>query len=178
MTDIDLRRPPAERRAVRNPLEASPISTLEALADELAPPKPKTVVLRIPNRPAWSVEYDLAFDLAVLGGWRRASRTVGPDEIEEAAQALFEQTVLAAKCARMWNRGTVVTDDQGRPLTFASEDLWRLLHVPAGSPDGALEAVKAFYANPFDVTSAANKLLDDAGYGRPAEVDPDPTRPQ
>lgn len=165
-TTVDLR-----PRAVQ---DAPRVSTLEMLRDELRVSLDKgTVTYRVDARPRFSVEYRLDLDLPQMEGWRRAS--IDPATGDQDFH-LFNRTVLAAQCSRIWHDGQVVNDSAGRPVTFASDDFQRLLNVPAGSPDGAVEAVRAFYGGDIPIVAVVDALSAKAGIGKQAE-EVDPTRP-
>jgi hypothetical protein len=171
VTDLIDMRPTA--RAAQPAVTAPPMSDLEALADELAPVNAGTVTLLVDSRPGWGVTYSLGIDGPQLAGWRRANKddTI-PSGVDEFG---WQRTILAAQCTGMVRQGAAVLDPQGRPVTFTSPELWRLLGVPAGSPSGATEAVRRFYANDFAVTSAADKVLSAAGFGKAAVEAGNPT---
>lgn len=169
-TQFDLRR---NGRPADVQVDAAAVTPLEELASELAAPETRTISLLVDSRPGWSVVYSLGVDGPQLAGWRRAARD---ENIEGGVdEYLWHRTILAAQGREIRRDGKLVVDEAGRPLTFFSEQLWRTLKVPAGSPSGATEAVRRFYANDFHVSAAADRIIVDAGFGKKAREAPDPT---
>lgn len=160
------------RRAPDPLVDAPEVTPLEQLADDLGQVDAGTVTLLVDARPGWSVVYSLGVDSSRLAGWRRAAFD---ENLKATDEGLWHRTILAAQCREIRKDGKLVADTAGRPLSFFSDEFWRLLGVPAGAPSGSTEAVRKFYANDFAVSAAADKLLVDAGFGRQAREAPDPT---
>lgn len=154
-------------------LDAPPVTQLEALADELGPIAAKTVELVVDCRPGFTVVYELPRDGAQLAGWRKAA--MGGAEPDDVNEALWHRVILVAQCRKIRRQNVDLVDGTGKPVTFYSTDLWGMLKVPQGAPDGAAVAVQNFYGrNDFDVSAVASKLLADGGLGKAARV-ADPT---
>lgn len=161
-------------RAPDRMVDAPDVTPLEELATELGQVDPGTVTLLVDARPDWSITYSLGIDASRLAAWRRAAYD---DNTKVTDDDLWHRTILAALCKEIRKEGKLVADSTGRPLSFFSEDFWRHLGVPAGSPAGSTEAVRKFYANDFAVSSAANRLLVGAGLGKEAREAPGRTAP-
>lgn len=175
---IDLTRPPLPPQPASRPVApARMFSPLDALAERIGQrkAKPKLVAVEVPDSGGWVVEYNAHFDLDLLAIWRTQALDAG-DDGDTVNQGLFHRIILVNQCRRMIFNGEPAADEQGKPLTFASQRLWEVLGLPLASPDGATEAVRRLYDNDFAVSATASKVLEVGGFGQGVKVDPDPTR--
>lgn len=167
MSDVIVDRRPAGQ----SPIHAAPISTLEALRSEMTSRTPvRTVTLEVESRPGFSITFGLKLEQQRLAAWREQSK----DELAPGGfnAATFHRTIVAYMADSINHDGAPVVDERGAKVNFKTESFLRSLGVA-----DPIEAVERFYDNDFHVESAANKIVNKAGFAKEAK-EVDPTRPQ
>jgi hypothetical protein len=145
----------AGQQTFRKPAETVLAGVLDQVA--AASLDDDTVIYAVPRQPGFEVRYRAVINDAEQIIWRQAA--VDPSSPLGMNRLLLAQTVLAAKCTGILKDGEDVTDEHGRPVTFATPALQARLGV-----SDAEQAVQAFYGRDSDVLAASDELQRDAGW--------------
>ncbi|MDQ6947017.1 MAG: hypothetical protein M3256_12315 [Actinomycetota bacterium] len=154
--------------------DLSPLQRLERdMATEIVKPP---VTVPVPSRPGYSVRFRSDVAMEDRERWERIvqRQTGDTPELAVKASALTAQLMVADTCEAILIDGVVVTDDQGKPVTFKSPWLWGVLKVGPRKPGGKLDVtdvVRKFYGYDGDIESVALKLI----HHRDDDVRLDPT---
>ena len=86
-------------------------------------------------------------------------------EMNKKEAGLADASILALCCLEIRRLGELVADDEGNPLTFRDKQLQEWVGAPSSR-----DAVRTLYGSDGYVTTVANRLLEEAGYGKDDEV--------
>lgn len=175
---------------------------LDELEAELAaPPEPTVITLDVPKRPRWSLRFRCSIDYeGQLQKWQKACTSVksGPTGKREVLDELrFAGMILGHTCTGVLRDGVELLADRagqivaadGFPVTLRTPGFQAMIRCPFDGPDkgkpafSARTAAQWFYANDGQFAKAADRVVEEAGYGpgavAPTDVDdverPDPT---
>lgn len=149
------------------PPTAPPLTMLDGLNDDFDdhPALTDAVDIPIPARPGWSLRCSTDIPYENLSAWRKAaqdpSMAVGTNEVKLGCSILM----FATKAILI--EGEIVTDTDGQPVTFASEQLHAKLGVSRG-----VDAVRKMFRRDGFLNAASAALLRESGYG----TESNPTR--
>jgi hypothetical protein len=139
----------------------------EEIRREIATRQRRTVEITHPDVVAYTITYRVPTDRSEVAAiFKRA-------EMNKKEASLADASILALCCLEIKRHGTLVTDDDGNPVTFRD----KMLQEWVGALS-ARDAVRALYGSDGYVTTVAARLLEEAGYGNDDEVlVEDPTSP-
>ena len=139
----------------------------EEIRREIATRQQRTVEITHPELVAYTITYRVPTDRSEVAAiFKRA-------EMNKKEASLADASILALCCLEIKRHGTLVTDDDGNPVTFRD----KMLQEWVGALS-ARDAVRALYGSDGYVTTVAARLLEEAGYGSDDEVlVEDPTSP-
>jgi hypothetical protein len=126
----------------------------------------KTVLISVPERPGVYVRISPNISQSQMRAWRKNAG----EETKRGLDTLkFSCNVIAATCTGIEVNGSIVTNDNGVELTFASPEIMSMTGTSRPHPD----CVLAFFGLEPHVESAAVAIIEAAGYGEAVEsVDP------
>jgi hypothetical protein len=159
----------AARHSIPDP-DLEPVveqSDLELIAADLkAELKADSIVLPVETRPGYSLRFDTDIPYEALEKWRKAAKdrkaSNGVDVSRLAA------LVIANKCIAILKDGRVLTDGDGDPLTFGSDEIRAMYDVLR-----AADAVKIMIGRDARMQAISDAVIGAAGWGdEVSEVDP------
>lgn len=139
----------------------------EEIRREIATRTRRTVEITHPEVGAYTIVYRVPTDRSEVAPILKRA------EMNKKEAGLADASILALCCVEIKRYGVIVADDEGNPLTFRDKQFqdW----VDATS---ARDAARNLYGSDGFVTTIANRLLEEAGYGKDDEVlVEDPTSP-
>jgi hypothetical protein len=139
----------------------------EEIRREIATRTRRTVEITHPEVGAYTIVYRVPTDRSEVAPILKRA------EMNKKEAGLADASILALCCVEIKRYGVTVADDEGNPLTFRDKQFqdW----VDATS---ARDAARNLYGSDGFVTTIANRLLEEAGYGGDDEVlVEDPTSP-
>lgn len=149
--------------AVPGPPAASPLAALAADVQRIvATPE----LIRHPSLPDYVMEFRTDLDTNELAKWD-AIASKGRGKSGADRRLVFALTIAGTN-TRILHNGEVVTNSDGRPVTFRDKELQETLGVTTGAA-----AAGRFIGSDGPMASIANRILEASGYGEEAEsVDP------
>lgn len=131
----------------------------EEIRREIANRTRRTVEITHPELISYSIIYRVPTDRSEVAPILKRA------EMNKKEAGLADASILALCCVEIKRHGELVADDEGNPLTFRDKTFqdW----VGAAS---SRDAVRALYGSDGFVTTVANRLLEEAGYGKDDEV--------
>lgn len=126
------------------------------------------ILVSVPERPGVYVRISPNITQAQMRAWRK---NAGEDSKRGLDTLKFSCNVIAATCTGIEVNGTIVTNDSGIELTFASPEIMEMTGTTRPHPD----CVLAFFGLEPHVESAAVVVIEAAGYGENVES-MDPTK--
>lgn len=131
----------------------------EEIRRDIAQRTRRTVEITHPEVPTYSIVYRVPTDRSEVAPILKRA------EMNKKEAGLADASILALCCVEIKRLGETVTDDEGNPLTFRDKTFqdW----VGASS---SRDAARALYGSDGYVTTIANRLLEEAGYGKDDEV--------
>lgn len=124
------------------------------------------VFIEVPERPGVTVRVSPNISQNQMRSWRRNS---GEDTKAGFDPTKFACAVIGHTCTGIFVDGKEVTNDQGHPLTFASQEILDMTDTFRPIPD----CVQAFFGIDPHVEAAALAVMEAAGYSDTVEtVDP------
>jgi hypothetical protein len=139
----------------------------EEIRRDIANRTRRTVEVTHPETPAYSVVYRVPTDRSEVAPILKRA------EMNKKEAGLADASILALCCVEIKRYGETVTDDDGNPVTFRDKMFQDWVAAPSSR-----DAVRNLYGSDGYVTTIANRLLEEAGYGKDDEVlVEDPTSP-
>ena len=139
----------------------------EDIRREIATRLRRTVEITHPEIPAYTIVYRVPTDRSEVAPILKRA------EMNKKESGLADASILALCCVEIKRYAETVADDEANPLTFRDKVFQEWVGA-ASSRD----AVRALYGSDGYVTTVANRLLEEAGYGKDDEVlVEDPTSP-
>ena len=124
------------------------------------------IYIPVPERPGVMVRISPNIQQAQIRSWRR---NAGEETKKGIDTIKFSCNVIAATCTGILINDTVVTNDMGVEVTFASPEVMQMTNTSRPHPD----CVLAFFGLEPHVEAAAVAIIEAAGYGESIEtVDP------
>ncbi len=131
----------------------------EEIKRDIATRTRRTVEITHPEVGAYSIVYRVPTDRSEVAPILKRA------EMNKKEAGLADASILALCCVEIKRYGESVTNDDGDLLTFRDKTFQEW--VGASS---ARDAVRALYGSDGYVTTIANRLLEEAGYGKDDEV--------
>lgn len=124
------------------------------------------IYIPVPERPGVMVRISPNVTQHQLRAWRR---NAGDDTKKGLDTLRFSCNVIAATCTGILINDTVVTNDLGVEVTFASPEIMQMTSTTRPHPD----CVQAFFGLEPHIEAAAVAIIEASGYGDAVEaVDP------
>lgn len=131
----------------------------EEIRRDIASRTRRTVEITHPEVPAYTVTYRVPTDRSEVAPILKRA------EMNKKEAGLADASILALCCLEIRRYGEIVADEEGNALTFRDKTLQEWVGA-ASSRDAA----RALYGSDGYVTTVANRLLEEAGYGKDDEV--------
>lgn len=155
--------PPAPKKKTQK------VTVLDQLKEEIAREVTRPdIEISVPERKGVSVTFSPNISNDQLKAWRRNSTNRKTDELDSIK---FSCYVVGQTVTGIYFNNTLVLDDDGNAITFASPVIMEMTNTDRPLPD----AIRAFYAVDPHLESVALKVLDYAGYGDDIDAE-DPTQ--
>jgi hypothetical protein len=139
----------------------------EDIRRDIAKRQRRTVEITHPEVGAYTITYRVPTDRSEVAPILKRA------EMNKKEAGLADASILALCCMEIRRLGELVADDEGNPLTFRDKQLQEWVGATSSR-----DAVRALYGSDGYVTTVANRLLEEAGYGKDDEVlVEDPTSP-
>ena len=148
--------------------EAKTVTLLDQLRAEVSKEVTRDEIeIAVPERSGVTVRFSPNITTEQLKAWRRNSTSKKTDELDSVK---FSCYVIGQTVTGIYFNGELVEDDNGVPITFASQAMLEMTNTTKPLPD----AIRAFYGLDPHLEATALKVLDASGFGE--EVDAaDPT---
>jgi hypothetical protein len=131
----------------------------EDIRRDIATRQRRTVEITHPEVGAYTITYRVPTDRSEVAPILKRA------EMNKKEAGLADASILALCCLEIRRLGELVADEDGNPVTFRDKQLQEWVGA-ASSRD----AVRALYGSDGYVTTVANRLLEEAGYGKDDEV--------
>jgi hypothetical protein len=119
----------------------------------------RTVEITHPEIPAYAITYRVPTDRSEIAPILKRA------EMNKKEAGLADASILNVCCVEIKRYGELVADDEGNALTFRDKTFQEWVGALSGR-----DAVRALYGSDGYVTTIANRLLEEAGYGKDDEV--------
>ena len=131
----------------------------EEIRRDIAKRQRRTVEITHPEVGSYTVTYRVPTDRSEVAPILKRA------EMNKKEAGLADASILALCCMEIKRLGELVADDEGNPLTFRDKQLQDWVGATSSR-----DAVRALYGSDGYVTTVANRLLEEAGYGKDDEV--------
>lgn len=131
----------------------------EEIRRDIAKRTRRTVEITHPEVPGYTVTYRVPTDRSEVAPILKRA------EMNKKEAGLADASILALCCVEIKRYGEVVADEEGNPLTFRDKTFQDWV-----SASSSRDAARTLYGSDGYVTTVANRLLEEAGYGKDDEV--------
>jgi hypothetical protein len=131
----------------------------EEIRKEIATRQRRTVEITHPEVGAYTIVYRVPVDRSEVAPILKRA------EMNKKEAGLADASILALCCVEIKRYGQTVADDEGNPLTFRDKQFQEWVNATS-----ARDAARHLYGSDGFVTTIANRLLEEAGYGKDDEV--------
>jgi hypothetical protein len=144
--------------------EDSSGNILDELRKELGRTVERPLVqIVIPERPNIALRLNPNLNQAQLKHWRNNS---GANSKKGLDSVKFSCYIIGETCVGIFINGKEAVDENGTPLTFASEVIWEMTNA-----SDAFESIKDMFAVEPHLETAAMSIIEAAGYGDEVETE-------
>ena len=145
------------------------VTILDQLKEEITREVTRPEIeLPVPERRGVTVRFSPNISNEQLRSWRRNSTNRKTEELDSIK---FSCHVIGHTVTGIYFNDTLVIDEDGNAITFASPAIMEMTNTDRPLPD----AIRAFYGVDPHLESVALKILDYSGYGDDVDAT-DPTK--